>query len=145
MEQNIFQRQSTGFNPLLGIRDWTIFIFILAIIVLAVTTIFSWIGGSSSLMWSTLIGALLGIMPSIFLCLPVSGTVSPIHKNKFLTVIFEKRFTLEYRHGTRSVYVFTSPHWMRWDSNRVTLDEAEGKDIEATVPLYIFKALQKKA
>ena len=141
----VFEKESTGWQALASARDWVTFLAIAAgFIVVGLFLIFR-VGLDRRAIIGSMIGAGIGMLPSVLMCLPVRGRVSSLSKSQFVEAITELRFRFDTEQNGTTMYTYCSSPWMRWDSNRVTLRKSRDGDWDATVPIYVFRALKKRA
>jgi hypothetical protein len=145
MQAMAFEKESTGWQALATARDWGTALAIAAGFVGVGLFLIFRVGLERGAIISSLVGAMIGMLSSILLCLPVRGRVSALSKSQFVDAITELRFRFDTEQDGTAIYTYSSPRWMRWDSNRVTLSKLQDGDWDATVPIYVFRALKKRA
>lgn len=141
MASPLFQKESIGVNPFVSIRDWTMFFGILAVFGAVFLGFRIWTSASSGLIQSMILGALVGMTPSLVLVLPVQGVVPGRERGRFLAEITKRRFIPAHEEAALAIYTFRAPWWAKWESNRVVLQDLEDGDIQATIPLYLFRRI----
>ena len=145
MKTMAFEKKSTGWQALASSRDWALVLAIVAGFMGTGLFLIVRVGLERGAIISSLVGAVIGMLPSILLCLPVRGRVSSLSKSQSVAAITDLRFRFDAERDGTAIYTDNSPRWMRWDSNRVTLRKSQDGEWEATVPIHVFRILKKKA
>jgi hypothetical protein len=145
MKHTFFQKESVGLNPFASQRDWAIFAALIFVLAALFIGFWRWTSASKGLVQAMSIGALVGMLPSLVLTLPVRGMVPRSQKERFLVEIARFRFVVAHEEAVVAIYVFPAPWWAKWDSKRVVIQELEDGDYLATIPLYVFRKLNAAA
>ncbi|MYM91087.1 hypothetical protein GTP91_28425 [Rugamonas sp. FT82W] len=135
-----FHKQSIGFNPLLSARDWIVWGCLVAGF-LAVALLASY-WAPSALVRGALVGACIGQVPSLLMCLPVRGTVDAAGETAFVGRVRQFGFVPAGVTDEGRIFNYKTPRWMRWDSNRVVIRPADGV-LHVTAPLYFYNRLKR--
>jgi hypothetical protein len=145
MKPMVFEKESTGWRALASARDCTTVLAIaIGFMVVGLVLIFR-LGFERGPIIASMIGAVIGMLPSVLICLPVRGRVSSLSKGQFVEAITELRFHFDSEQDGTVIYTYGSSRWMRWDSNRVALRKSRDGEWDVTVPIYVFRALRKRA
>lgn len=135
-------RRSIGMNPLRSARDWAILAGIIVCLFVEVRLLEWW---QPSGVWpSVVIGGLIGMSPSLFSSLPVSGTVKATGRIAFLGRVEQAGFVLADEGPEGRVYKSKGSRWLSWDSNRIVIGAIDGDEIPVTVPLHFYKLLKRR-
>ncbi|CAN7724609.1 hypothetical protein [Duganella sp. LjRoot269] len=135
-----FKKQSIGFNPLLSARDWMVWGCLVAGFLAVALLVSYWM--PNAFVRGALIGACMGQLPALLMCLPVRGTVDAAGEMAFLGRVEQFGFVPVGETDAGRIFNYKSPRWMRWDSNRVVIRPAEGT-LHVTAPLYFYNRLKR--
>ncbi|WP_332852902.1 hypothetical protein [Duganella sp. S19_KUP01_CR8] len=135
-----FQKQSIGFNPLLSLRDWMVWACLVAGFLAVAVLAHFWM--PDAFVRGALVGACMGQFPSLLMCLPVRGTVDAAGEVAFLGRVEQHGFVPAGETDEGRIFNYKSPHWMRWDSNRIVIRSANGV-LHVTAPLYFYNRLKR--
>lgn len=137
-----FVRESIGINPLRSRRDWLVLIAIVAVIaaILAVVTA----DKAGSFARGVMMGALLGGLPSLVLCLPVRGRVAAENRVSFIGRVEQAGFVQTAETAEGRIYTPKSPRWMNWDSNRIVVRDATSDALLVTAPLQFYFTMKRR-
>ena len=135
-----FHKQSIGFNPLLSARDWMVWGCIVAGCLAVAVLASHWL--SNAFVRGALIGACMGQLPALLMCLPVRGTVDAAGETAFLGRVQQFGFVPAGETGEGRIFNHKSPHWMRWDSNRIVIRSTAGT-LHVTAPLHFYRQLKR--
>ncbi|MES2164988.1 MAG: hypothetical protein V4476_27860 [Pseudomonadota bacterium] len=135
-----FHKQSIGFNPLLSARDWMVWGCLIAGFLAVAVFSSYWV--PSAIVRGALVGACIGQMPALLMCLPVRGTVDAAGETAFMGRVQQFGFVPAGETGEGRVFNHKSPRWMRWDSNRIVIRPADGV-LHVTAPLYFYNRLKR--
>lgn len=142
--KSFFQKQSIGLAALASTRDWAIFLgVVLGFLGLAEAAL-AWSYLDKGDLQIILIGAFLGMLPSVLMCLPVYGTVDELSRDALESFLRSSKFV---RYSERNETLFctqNTPTWMRWDSNRVTIRPLSNGQLSVTMPLYCYRILKQR-
>lgn len=135
-------KRSTGFSPLLGIRDWLIVAGMFVIIVAAVYWTDRWMPGSA---WRFVVVGCLGAMvPSLNKTLPVHGTVAVSGSTALLGRIEQMGFVPAGHCQQGCIFKPKRQRWLDLDSNRIVIGAADGDLIPVTVPMHFYRSLKRR-
>ena len=138
-----FIKESIGFNPLLGRRDWLLFFGGLCAVVL----LWEWVLQTPPAHgWDVripLLGAITSGTPSVIACLPVHGKVAAERVGSFMDRLARFGFVQDGEAGEGRIYKLKTPRWCRWDSNRVVIRTTNDGALQVTAPLHFYRRLKR--
>jgi len=138
----MFHKTRVGYNPFLGMRDWGIFLAIYLSAPVVAYLIISALHLNAAAIPSILIGAFVGSLPAMVMCLPVHGWIAKDDFIKFKTQIINQGFRLSADSEAQKIFTYKSARWTRWDSNRVVIaSDAASDTIPVVIPLYVYKRM----
>ncbi|WP_198117202.1 hypothetical protein [Massilia rhizosphaerae] len=144
MKKSFFQKRSIGLAALASARDWIILlIVILGVLGLRDAVILLSPMDKDLADPTLLIGAFVGMLPSILICLPVHGVVDQLSRDALHSFLKSKKFTRYSEHEGTQHYTYNAPAWMRWDSNRVTIKPLTNGQLSVSMPFYSYRALKR--
>lgn len=135
-----FHKQSIGFNPLLSTRDWIVWGCLVAGFLAVAVLANSWV--PDALVRGALVGACIGQLPALLMCLPVRGTVDAAGEAAFLGRVQQFGYVAAGETDEGRIFNYKSPRWMRWDSNRIVIRSVPGT-LHVTAPLYFYNRLKR--
>lgn len=141
---HFFQQRSFGLAALASARDWAIFSAIVLCVLCLALTALVWLHMDRDALRFTLIGAFVGMLPSVLGCIPVRGVVDVMSRDALDSFLRSMKFVrYSERNGTRFCTQNTSA-WMRWDSNRVAIKELSNGQLSVTMPFYCYQILKRR-
>ena len=145
MKQNsFFQQNSFGLAALASARDWAIFSAVVFCVLCLAQAALLWSHMDRDAVRCTLLGAFVGMLPSVLGCIPVHGVVDEMSRDALDSFLRSMKFVrCSELNGTRFCTQNTSA-WMRWDSNRVAVKALANGQLSVTMPLYCYHILKRR-
>lgn len=143
MKMSFFKKQSIGIAALASWRDWAI-VFVIVVGVLGLReAVLLWSLMDRDVLRSVLIGACVGMLPSILMCLPVHGVVDELSHDALQSFLKSAKFTRHVEQNGTRFYTQNTPSWLRWDSNRVAVKPLASGQLSVSMPYYCYRLLQR--
>lgn len=133
-----------GLAVLASTRDWAIMLVLVVCILGMAEAVALWSFMDKDLLQSMLIGACIGMLPSVLMCVPVYGVVDDLSRDALHSFLKSVKFTRHVEKNGTQFYTQDTPAWMRWDSNRVTIDPLPGGQLSVAMPLYCYRILKRR-
>lgn len=144
-EKIFFQKRSIGLTALASKRDWAIFsCVVLGFLGLAYTALVWSFMGKEDLRFM-LIGAFVGMLPSVLMCLPVHGIVDDLSRDGLDSFLRSMKFVRYSERNETRFCTQNTPRWTRWDSNRVTVKQLSNGQLSVTMPIYCYQILKRRS
>lgn len=136
-----FIKQSIGYNPLLGKRDWLLFGLYIVGVIGASLLLSQFVSSAGAR--GALIGALAGGVPSLIACRPVRGTVAAERSASFLGRVAQFGYAPAGDSAEGRIYHYKGRRALRWDSSRVVIRTAADGTLHVTAPYSFYFRLKR--
>lgn len=140
-----FLRRGTSYNPFASGRDWLIFLGILAVVAGGIPAILARLHKGHSEMIALAAGSLLGMLPSLWFSMPVTGEVPEAKIPGVVARVKEWGFAPRKDVDGEDCYVSTAPRWSRWDSHVVRIRRDGNGAASVTLPRAHARRLERWA
>lgn len=143
MKRSFFQKQSIGLSALASVRDCALALALVAGSLVLIYGLMRWVLMDTQDIQVVSIGALIGMLPSVLMCLPVYGVVDGTSHDALHSYLKAVKFTRNVEQNNIQFYTQDTPAWARWDSNRIAVKSLPDGRLSIVMPLYCYYRLKK--